>query len=112
MTDEVIRVRMVRDAKQFPESHEANVTPEGVAEFEALGWTAEVAEKKTKAPKKAKGDDTDPLDVPNDDAGGLTLRELRADIAALGLDVDTDMSPADLLALRDLTREERAKGGE
>lgn len=54
----------------------------------------------------------DPLDRPNDDANGLTLRELRADIAGLGLDVDPTMSPPDLLALRDLHREERAKDGE
>jgi len=68
-------------------------------------------EKKAKAPKKAKGDAVDPLDIPHDDAGGLTLRELRADVAGLGLDVDTDMSPADLLALRDLHREQRAQDG-
>lgn len=52
------------------------------------------------------------LDVPHDDAGGLTLRQLRADIAGMGLEVDPAMSPADLLALSDLHREERAKDGE
>lgn len=40
MTEDVIRVRMVRDANEFPDSFEANVPPEGVAEFEALGWKA------------------------------------------------------------------------
>jgi len=49
------------------------------------------------------------LDAPQEDAGGLTIRELHADIAGLGLDVDPTMGPADLLALRDLHREERAK---
>jgi hypothetical protein len=53
----------------------------------------------------------DPLDRPIDEVGGLTLRQLHADIAGLGLDVDPTMSPADLLALRDLHREERDKQG-
>jgi hypothetical protein len=35
---EVVKVRMTRDAKAFPDSHEANVAPENVAEFEAMGW--------------------------------------------------------------------------
>lgn len=34
-------VKMVRDAKAFPESHEANVRRENVAEFESLGWSVE-----------------------------------------------------------------------
>jgi len=107
-------IAMTRSAKDFPESHDANVRPDDVAAWEADGW----ASKATKAPKKAKGDNADliaavesildPLDAPNDDANGLTLRQLRADIAGLGLDVDPTMSAADLLALRDLHREERA----
>lgn len=39
-------VKMVRDAKAFPESHEANVRPENVAEFEAMGWSAAGAAEK------------------------------------------------------------------
>lgn len=121
MSEHAIPVRMVRDADQFPDSHEALVTPDGVPDFEAFGWSVadHAAEKKPRA-KKAKGDTADliaavesildPLDRPNDYANGLTLRQLRADIAGLGLDVDPDMSPADLLALRDLHREEQAAG--
>ena len=49
MTEEVIRVRMVRDATKFPESNEANVPPQGVAAFQADGWT--MADDKTPQPK-------------------------------------------------------------
>ena len=31
-------VKMTRDAKAHPESHDANVAPEQVAEFEVMGW--------------------------------------------------------------------------
>lgn len=51
------------------------------------------------------------LDVPNADANGLTLRELHADLEALGADYTPGDAPADLLALRDLHREERAAAG-
>lgn len=44
------------------------------------------------------------VDTPQPSAGGLTLRELRADIAATGREVDPTMSAAHLLAYRNLLR--------
>ena len=44
------------------------------------------------------------LDQPIEAVGGLTMRELRADIAGLGLDVDPTMGSAELLAIRDAAR--------
>lgn len=115
MTD---TVTLYRDAKKFPESNIAIVCEGEVEDWKAMGW----APKAAKAPKDAKGDTADliaavvdildPLDRPNEDANGLTLRQLRADIAGLGLDVDPNMSAADLMALRDLHREERAQDGQ
>lgn len=46
----------------------------------------------------------DPLDVSCDDACGLTLRELHADLTALGVQWDADATPAQLLAERDEAR--------
>jgi hypothetical protein len=47
------------------------------------------------------------LDAPNDDAGGLTLRELHADLMALNVEFDPADSAADLLVIRDVARAER-----
>lgn len=47
------------------------------------------------------------LDEEHEDAGGLSLRQLHADIAGLGLEVDPALSAAELLALRDETRAAR-----
>lgn len=38
-------------------------------------------------------------DVPLDDLGGLTLREIHADLTAAGVEWEADATPADLLAL-------------
>lgn len=46
----------------------------------------------------------DPLDVPQPTACGLTLRELHADLTALGVQWAPDASPAQLLADRDEAR--------
>ena len=45
-----------------------------------------------------------PLDVPQPEALGLTLRELHADLTALGIQWDADATPAQLLAERDEAR--------
>lgn len=50
----------------------------------------------------------DPLDEPQPDAGGLTLRELHADLTALDVAWEPTDTPADLLTLRDLARAEKA----
>ncbi|MBP8062395.1 MAG: hypothetical protein KAY29_00855, partial [Brevundimonas sp.] len=47
------------------------------------------------------------IDAPNEDAGGLTLRELHADLAALNVEFDPADSAADLLVIRDVARAER-----
>lgn len=46
----------------------------------------------------------DPLDVAQPEACGLTLRELHADLTALGIQWDADATPAQLLAERDEAR--------
>ena len=46
----------------------------------------------------------DPLDVPQADALGLTLRELHADLTALGVGWDAETSPAEKLRMRDEAR--------
>lgn len=46
----------------------------------------------------------DPLDVPCPEACGLTLRELHADLTALGVQWAPDATPAQLLAERDEAR--------
>jgi hypothetical protein len=46
----------------------------------------------------------DPLDVAQPEACGLTLRELHADLTALGIQWDADATPAQLLAQRDEAR--------
>lgn len=46
----------------------------------------------------------DPLDVPQPEACGLTLRELHADLTALGVQWAPDATPAQLLAERDEAR--------
>lgn len=43
-------------------------------------------------------------DTPLSEANGLTLRELRADIAAKGHDVDPTLTPAETFALRNRLR--------
>lgn len=48
------------------------------------------------------------LDAPHEDAGGLTLRELHADLEALGISWEPTDTPADLQTLRDLARSEKA----
>ena len=44
------------------------------------------------------------VDQPIEAVGGLTMRELRADIAGIGLDVDPTLEAAELLAIRDAAR--------
>jgi len=44
------------------------------------------------------------LDQPIREVDGLTMRELRADIAGLGMDADPTMEAAELLAIRDAAR--------
>lgn len=46
----------------------------------------------------------DPLDIPQPEAMGLTLRELHADLTALGVQWAPDATPAQLLAERDEAR--------
>lgn len=47
------------------------------------------------------------IDAPNEDANGLTLREIHADLMALNVDFDPADSAADLLVIRDVARAER-----
>ena len=47
------------------------------------------------------------IDTPNEDAGGLTLREIHADLMALNVEFDPSDSAADLLVIRDVARAER-----
>jgi hypothetical protein len=104
--DEKKTIRMVRDANEHPDSHEANVHADQVSDFEGWGWRRADAldhdgdGKKGGSKKKAKAADTatDPLDVPNEDAGGLTKRELHADAEALGIEIDPLGAVADLFA--------------
>lgn len=49
------------------------------------------------------------LDAPQETAGGLTLRELHADLVALGVEWAETETPAELLAKRDAARAERAE---
>jgi hypothetical protein len=91
-------IAMIRDAKQFPDSHDANVHPDNVAEFEAAGWTrrdpldhdsdGRKGGSKKKAAAPAPVEDTDPLDIPQDAAGGLTIRELHASLEGVGVEFD------------------------
>ena len=64
-------VKMVRDAKAHPESHEANVAQEQVAEFEAMGWSVEGA-KPALSPAQVKA-----LDGDGDGAAGGSLPRAR-----------------------------------
>lgn len=48
------------------------------------------------------------LDAPNEDAGGLTHRELNADLTELGIEIDPADTAAQKLAKRDEAREARA----
>lgn len=47
---------------------------------------------------KKKAPEVDPLDIPHEDAGGLTLRELHADAEALGIEIDPLGLVSDLFA--------------
>lgn len=51
------------------------------------------------------------LDTPLEDAGGLTQRELEADLAGLEIDFDPAAPVAELFALRNQASEARAQGG-
>lgn len=105
--DEKKTIRMVRDANEHPDSHEANVHADQVSDFEGWGWRRADAldhdgdGKKGGSKKKAKAADTatDPLDVPNEDAGGLTKRELHASLEAKGIEFDPAATSAELYAL-------------
>lgn len=96
-------VRMVRDAKAHPESHEANVPAASVAEFEALGWhLADPLDHdgngKKGGAKKAKAKPSQ-----DEEAGDppLTRREIEADLTAARADFDPAADVADLRAQRD-----------
>lgn len=61
---------------------------------------AEIARRAETGPAPA----LDPLDVPQPEACGLTLRELHADLTALGVQWASGATPAQLLAERDEAR--------
>ncbi len=104
-------VAMRRDAKEFAHSHDANVHPDQVAEFEEDGWERvdpldhDANGKKGGSRKKARavendpgaGELVDPLDEPREEIGGLTIRELHADCEANGVEIDPELTAGDLL---------------
>lgn len=55
---------------------------------------AKAAPRKPRKPKPT----INPVDVPQTEAGGLTIRELNADLDAAGLEIDPADSPAEKLA--------------
>lgn len=86
-------IKLTRDAKAFPDSHEANVHPDHLDDWKANGWTVE-GDAKPKARGKKKPDA----------ANGLTHAEIEADLTAIGVDFDPTQSADELLALRDEAR--------
>lgn len=85
-------VKLVRDAKDHPDSHEANVRPEDVGAWEANGWVVAGA---------------GPVSDLDDDSEGLTKREIHADLVAMDVEFDPRAKRADLLALRNEARAKR-----
>ena len=77
---------------------------EVIAELVALGVPHRKADKKDDllaqlVEARAKVNEAvDPLDIPHEDAGGLTLRELHADAEALGIEIDPLGLVSDLFA--------------
>ena len=98
-------VRMIRDPKAYPESHQANVPAAAVAEFEALGW--QVADpldhdgdgKKGGSKRKAKASQDEEAGEP-----ALTRREIEADLTAAGADFDPAADVAVLREQRDAVK--------
>lgn len=98
-------VRMVRDAKAHPDSHEANVPAAAVPEFEALGWRlADPLDhdgdgKKGGSKRKAKASQDEEAGDPS-----LTRREIEADLTAAGADFDPAADVAVLREQRDAVK--------
>lgn len=94
-------VHMVRDPKEFPDSNRAQVEPQDVETFRALGF--EVADPLDHDQDGKKGGS-----LPDDDDGeGLTKVEIIADLEALQIEFDPRAKKADLLALRNERRAKR-----
>ncbi len=94
MTSE--KVRLVRSAEDHPDSFEAFVKPEDVAEWTANGWTAEDAPAQADEPQAPH----EPAAVAEPDPAQLTKAEIIADLEGMGVDFDPRAPKADLLALR------------
>lgn len=115
-------IAMIRSAKDFPASHDANVHPDDVAAWEADGWArvhpadAEAAPPADTDALKAKitalggtfhhkaGPEklqaildqiqNELLDAPHEDAGGLSHRELNASLEAAEIEFDPSDAPS------------------
>jgi hypothetical protein len=122
-------IALIRDAKAYPESHHANVEKDELAAWLDAGWEVAdpldhdgygkpggsaageadaVRERITKLGgtfhhKAGVGKLTEALnallDVTHDDAGGLSHRELNADLEAAGVAFDPYASPAEKFSL-------------
>lgn len=68
-------IKMVRDPAEHPESHEANVAPEQVAEFEAMGWRVQGEPAKALTPAQVEALDRDG----DGKAGGSKPRRRKAE---------------------------------
>lgn len=102
---EIETIRLVRDAKEFPDSHEALVDSETIGTFLDAGWKradpldhdGDGKKGGSRSPKKAKAEET-AGDPP------LTRREIEADLTAMGEDFDPTADVADLRKQRDEAR--------
>jgi hypothetical protein len=122
-------IAMIRDADAFPDSHHATVDEVDVAAWQEAGWQVADPldhDRDGKPGGSAAGEAdaireriiklggsfhhkagveklTDALnellDATHDDAGGLSHRELNADLEAAGVEFDPYASPADKFAL-------------
>jgi len=96
----------VEEQTEGDEPDDGDLTkPDIIAELVALGVDHKASAKKAdllallvEAREKA-AQSTDPLDFPHEDAGGLTKRELHADLEAKGIEFDPAATSAELFAL-------------
>ncbi len=100
-------IRLVRDAKEFPDSHEALVDSETIGTFLDAGWKradpldhdGDGKKGGAKPGRKAKASQDEEANDPP-----LTRREIEADLTAMGEDFDPTADLADLRKQRDEAR--------
>ena len=95
-------IKLTRDAEAFPDSHEATVGADELAQWEANGWA--VADPLDHDGDGQKGGSKPKGKKKPDAANGLTQSEIEADLTAMGVDFDPTQSADELLALRDEAR--------